>query len=71
MGSEMCIRDRINDINVIIDEDIYLDHVTIDGTTYLVHALTRQGGILPLGKDSPSSHRSLFTLNAIVALRLA
>lgn len=37
--------------------------------TYLVHAVTRTGTVLPLGTDSPKSKRRLFTINATASIK--
>ena len=42
------------------------------GTTahrYLVHCFSNIGNILPLGKETPTSDRVLFTLNAVTPIR--
>lgn len=36
--------------------------------TYLVWAVAKMGQVLPLGKESPSSKRSVFTVNAQLAV---
>lgn len=45
------------------------DDVGTGSDTYIVYAVTRKGGIISLGKESPASKRSIFTINAVVALR--
>lgn len=42
--------------------------VSIDASTYTVHAIARIGQAINLGKDTPTSRRSLFTINAVVAI---
>lgn len=54
-------------VAVALDESVYDETVTIDGTTYLVMSANRQGGIAVLGKE-PTSRRNLFTLNALVTM---
>ncbi len=63
-----------------LDETILLDQVVIGYTTtsggitttgdatYTLYAVSRKGGILSLGKESPKSKRNLYTINAIMAL---
>lgn len=41
-----------------------------DTVSYLVDAITRTGVVLSIGKDAPNSKRNLFTINAIVSLRM-
>ncbi len=60
---------KINDLKEIIDRGIRLTTINIESSIYLVHAITRSGGVLALGKESPTSQRLVFTLNAIVALK--
>jgi len=55
-------------IAVALDESIVLTTVTISGTTYLIHAVSRTSDVIPLGKDVSTSKRSLFTINALAAL---
>jgi len=40
--------------------------VAVDGVDHLVHSVDYVGNVIPLGKESPSSRRSLFTINAQV-----
>lgn len=44
------------------------DTILIDASEYLVHAVSRET-ILTLGKNVPTSKRSLFTINAVVSLK--
>lgn len=50
-------------------ESVYDRTVHVSGSTYLVHAVTRIGDVLTLGTESPTSKRSLFTINATVSLK--
>lgn len=45
-----------------------LAEVTVDGVGYLVHTVQRTGPVLPLGRESPTSDRRLFSLNCLVTL---
>ena len=56
-------------IAVALDQDVYQETVTIDGTAYLVWTATRTTDVLAIGKESPTSKRSIFTLNALVSMR--
>lgn len=56
-------------IQTALAESVYQETVTVNGRSYLVHAVSRIGDVLPLGKESPTSKRSLFTLNAGVTVR--
>ena len=56
-------------IAIAFDETVTQNAVTIGSTTYLVHAVSRRGPVLNIGKETPTSKRSLFTLNALVSLR--
>lgn len=56
-------------IAIALDETVYQDTVTISAATYLVHAVSRVGSVLALGKETPTSKRNLFTINAVAALR--
>lgn len=60
---------KANAIKILLDSSINRDSVNIDGSEYLVHAVTRQGGIANIGRNVPTSKLNIFTLNAIIALR--
>jgi hypothetical protein len=60
---------KINQIAKGMDENIYLDTVTIGSNVYRVHAISRRGGILPLGKEYPQSQRSLFVVTGQCSIR--
>lgn len=47
----------------------YQDVMTLDGSRYLVHCITRIGDVLPIGKETPNSKRDIFTINCKAALR--
>lgn len=49
-------------------ESVSLRQVTVDSSSYLIHAITRIGNVLALGRQTPQSMRSIFTLNATVPL---
>lgn len=61
---------KARDIAVKLDQEVYQELVTVEEIQYLVHAVTRVGDVLPIGKDAPRSKRSLFTINGIVSLRV-
>lgn len=57
-------------IAVALDESVYAETVTMTGgSSYCVHSVTRTTDVVPLGKESPQSKRSIFVLNALVCLR--
>jgi hypothetical protein len=58
---------KINAIAGAFDEDVYLETVHVDNTNYVVHAIKRANGPLPLGKE-PESTRLLFTLNVLATI---
>ena len=60
---------RMRTLMLVMDELIRLDHVSIVNSEYLVTAISRKGGILSLGEETPNSKRYVFTLNAIVSLK--
>lgn len=55
---------RARAIAVTLDRNVYDEVVTLDGTAYLVHAVSRTSDVIRLGK-APGSKRSLFTINAL------
>lgn len=56
-------------IAVAIDQDVYLESVVVDGHTYIVHAMSRTSDVLALGKELPTSKRTVFTINATATVR--
>ncbi len=64
-------------IATTLDTDVYDATVTIGETTgtgsdeYTVHAVQRTSGPIPLGKQEPTSRRSVFTINLLVGLERA
>jgi hypothetical protein len=56
-------------IATAMDTAIYDLSVTLDSSTYRVHSVSRQGDVISLGKESPQSKRSVFTVNAIFTVR--
>lgn len=50
------------------DTDVRRTAVTLDGSHYVVEAITRNGSVIPLGPEVGVSRRRQFTLNALVAL---
>lgn len=44
--------------------------VTIGGQGYIIHAVTRRSGILPIGRDPAESQLDLFTINYVVSIGL-
>ena len=56
-------------IEAFLDTGVYKDIVTIGGSVYEVHAISRSGNLIFAGRDSSSSKRFLFTHNVTVTLR--
>ena len=56
-------------ITISLDQDVYLKGVTINGSGYLVHAVSRISGPMSIGKETPDSKRDLFTINVTAAIR--
>lgn len=54
---------------VAIDEDVYDNEVTLDGTTYRVHAVSRRGNVVSEGRNVPTSQRNVFTIEGTVSLK--
>ena len=53
-----------------LDTGLYRESVTVGGSNYLLHAATRTTGVISLGADVPGSRRFIFTVNAILAVRM-
>jgi len=52
-----------------LDQGVLFTQVDVDGTTYTVFAVTRTSDVIAIGKEAELSKRSLFTINAIAAIR--
>lgn len=52
-------------------DTMYQDVITVPSTTnsYLIHAILRTSDVIELGKETPSSKREIFTVNALVSVR--
>jgi hypothetical protein len=59
---------KIYAISESIDINVKRDVVTLSGTQYLVHAITRASPVSALGRAVSGSRRFLFTLNAIASI---
>lgn len=60
---------KANAIAIAIDR-ISEAVLTIESTQYIVHRIRRTSDVLVLGLEMPQSVRSLFTINAVVSLRI-
>ena len=75
-GVQVRVRGRTHEVGFLkahqiaqaLDRDVQNLIVSINGTNYLVEAITRQGSVLAIGKESPTSNRRLFTINALIAV---
>lgn len=56
-------------IREALAKQAYDETVVTGGEAYLVHSINRIGNVIALGKEVPSTKRSLFTINATVSLR--
>lgn len=52
-----------------LDKEVYQSDVTIGGSVYEVHAVSRSGNLIFAGRDSSSSNRFIFTLNVTATIR--
>ena len=55
-------------IDQILNEQVANQLVNIDGYTYIVCAVNRKGSVNSVGKETPTSERNVFTINAISAI---
>lgn len=56
-------------IAIDLDESTGREVIDIDTSSYCVHSFSRTGGIIPLGKESPTSKRSIYVFNGLLTLR--
>lgn len=59
---------RANRIAAALDEEVDWRTVALSGVNYLVCAVTRTSGVLPLG-DEPGTKRKLFTVNGVMSIK--
>lgn len=60
---------KADSIRKTLAESVYDITVAVGDKRYLIHCVTRIGNVIALGKESPTSKRNLFTLNATVVLK--
>lgn len=60
---------KADTVQEALAEDVYQRTVHVGAATYLVHSLNRIGDVLAIGKESPTSKRSVFTLNMVVSVK--
>jgi hypothetical protein len=56
-------------IRSILAEGIYYTGVLIGTTPYLIHSVNQIGNVLALGKEIPTSKRTIFVINAVISVR--
>lgn len=66
---------KTHQIRAAMAEGVYQRAVTVPAgggdpaAEYLVHCVSKLGPVLALGKESPTSKRSLFTVNAVLSVK--
>ena len=60
---------KANALAIAIDR-ISEEVLMIDATQYIIHRIRRTSDVLVLGQEKPQSNRHLFTINAVVSLRI-
>lgn len=56
-------------IAILLDE-VYTQTIDIGSSSYLLHSVNRVGPPVDVGKETPTSKRSIYTINALAALRI-
>ena len=59
---------KADSIRTALAESLYRMTLTIGAAQYLVQSVSKIGNILALGKESPTSQRNLFTINAVTTI---
>lgn len=59
---------KADTVKIALDKDVYRRKVQVDDTVYRLHAFTRPGAPLSLGKQ-PETRRDLFTINPTVLIK--
>lgn len=60
---------KAEEVRYRMQTGMYQTHVTIDSSVYLIPCISNIGDVLILGIDNPNTKRSLFSLNALSAIR--
>lgn len=60
---------KAEDIRYKMQTSMYQNIIVIDGSSYLIPCISNIGEVLALGIDHPNSKRSLFSINALSAIR--
>lgn len=53
----------------MLAQQIYDTLVTINSSSYIIHSINRISNILALGKEIPTSKRSIFVINAVISVK--
>lgn len=62
---------KVKEIDEAFKFGVLMRSVTLDGVRYAVHCVRRTGSLLPVERDTPTSRRSVHTLNALMTVRQA
>ena len=60
---------KADSLRTVMSQQVNALLLAVGSSNYLVHAFTKIGVVLPIGKDAPKSKRSLFTINLTAAIR--
>lgn len=60
---------KADEIRTAMAQSVNLYGITVGSTDYLVNCFARISQVRSLGKESPSSRRRIFVINAVVSLR--
>lgn len=55
-------------LRTLMAEGIHRDYVTVGAARYLVQSVAKIGNVIALGKESPTSQRNIFTINAVTTI---
>lgn len=56
-------------IAVDLDQSINFTVVAVEGVSFIIHSVSRTGDVFALGKESPTSKRSVFVINTVLTVR--
>lgn len=59
---------KADEIATTLAEGCYQEYVEIDGVDYFIHCVTGIGDVMDLNKETPTSKRNIFTLNASASI---
>lgn len=59
---------KAHELKTFLDQVVYLSSVIVEGSEYLIQAISRSSDIISIGQDAPSSATRQFSLNMTMSI---